>query len=110
MTTIKATCPTCGDVDLTPTEMTVTVAVEAGWSTYSFTCATCEQEISKPADDEIVRLLTGAGVRVRHVNVPGEFLQSQVLNRTRPPLTEDDLLDFALWLGRDVDVISAANP
>ena len=30
-------------------------------------------------------------------------------HRTRPPLTEDDLLDFALWLGRDVDVISVAG-
>ena len=109
MTTIKATCPTCGDVDLTPDDMRVTVAEEAGWSTYSFTCKTCAEPVTKPADDEIVRLLTGAGVRVRTVHVPGEFLQSQLLNRTRPPLTEDDLLDFALWLGRDVDVISAAG-
>ncbi len=109
MTTIKATCPTCGDVDLTPEDMTVTVAEEAGWSTYSFMCNACAVTITKPADDEIVRLLTGAGVRLRRVHVPGEFLESQKLNRTAPPLTEDDLLDFALWLGRDVDVISAAG-
>ena len=56
-----------------------------------------------------MRLLTGAGVSVRTLHVPGEFLQSQLLHRTRPPLTEDDLLDFALWLGREVDVISAAG-
>ena len=109
MTTIKATCPTCGDVDLTPADVTVTVARELGWSTYSFTCAECTDSVCKPADEETVRLLTGAGVRVERMAIPLEYLESRVLTRTNPPLTEDDLLDFGLWLARASDVVEAAN-
>ena len=32
MTTIKATCPMCGDVDLTPAQVRLTVAQAAGWA------------------------------------------------------------------------------
>ena len=109
MTTIKATCPTCGDVDLTPADVTVTVARELGWSTYSFTCAECADCVCKPADEETVRLLTGAGVRVERVAIPLEYLEARVLTRTNPPLTEDDLLDFGLWLARAGDIVEAAT-
>jgi hypothetical protein len=108
MTTIKATCPMCGDVDLTPADVTVTVASELGWSTYSFTCGQCTDEVCKSADEETVRLLTGAGVRVHRLAIPIEYLESRVLSRTNPPLTEDDLLDFGLWLSRSTDVVEAA--
>ena len=109
MTTIKATCPACGDVDLTPAEVTVTVARSLGWSTYSFTCGRCADPVSKPADEETVRLLTGAGVRVEHLSIPSEYLEARILHRTNPPLTEDDLLDFGLWLARATDVVQAAG-
>lgn len=109
MTTIKATCPTCGDVDLTPADVTVTIARGLGWSTYAFTCAGCSDRVSKPADEEIVQLLTGAGVRVELVMVPTEFLESRVLTRTLPPLTADDLIAFGLWLETVADPISAAR-
>lgn len=109
MTTIKATCPSCGDVDLTPADVTVTVARELGWSTYSFTCAGCADPVCKPADEETVRLLTGAGVRVERLAIPVEYLESRVLSRTNPPLTEDDLLDFGLWLAHASDVVQAAT-
>ena len=45
MTTIKATCPMCGDVDLTPAQVRLTVAQAAGWATYTFTCGTCHDLI-----------------------------------------------------------------
>lgn len=109
MTTIKATCPTCGDVDLTPADVTVTVATELGWSTYTFTCATCESDICKPADDEVVTLLSGAGVRVQRVDIPLEYLESRVMEATCDPLTRDELLDFALWLETESDIIGAVS-
>lgn len=108
MTTIKATCPTCGDVDLTPADVTVTVARALGWSTYSFTCAGCADAICKPADDEVVQLLTGAGVRVERIDIPLEYLEERVMARTCPPMTSDDLLDFALWLEGIDDVVGHA--
>ena len=61
MTTIKATCPRCGDVDLVPADVRVTVARELGWSTYTFTCAGCADSICKTADEDIVQLLTRCG-------------------------------------------------
>jgi hypothetical protein len=108
MTTIKATCPTCGDVDLTPAEVTVTVADALGWSTYSFRCASCADAVCKPADEEVVQLLTGAGVRVHRLDIPLEYLESIVLTRICAPLTSDDLLDFALLLDRAEDIVGAA--
>jgi hypothetical protein len=109
VTTIKATCPSCGDVDLTPADVTVTVARELGWSTYTFRCRSCAEAVVKSADEETVRLLSGAGVRVERMAIPLEFLESRVLTRTNPPLTEDDVLDFGLWLARASDVVQAAN-
>lgn len=109
MTTIKATCPTCGDVDLTPADVIVTVAAALGWSTYTFTCAGCADDVCKPADDEIVQLLTTAGVRVHRLDIPTEYLESRLLARTNPPLTSDDLLDFGMWLERADDVVGAVD-
>lgn len=92
MTTIKATCPVCGDVDLSPDDVRLTVAESAGWATYTFTCTTCNDAIEKPADDEVVALLSSAGVVIDEV--PAEALETH----QGPSLSYDDVLDFALWL------------
>ncbi len=109
MTTIKATCPRCGDVDLVPADVRVLVAAELGWSTYTFTCGGCAQAVSKSADADVVQLLTGAGVRVDHLEIPLEYLESRVLERTCGPMTSDDLLDFVLWLDGTTDIVMAAQ-
>lgn len=99
MTTIKATCPICGDVDLTPADVRLTVAESAGWATYTFKCGTCQDLIEKTADDEVVALLSSAGVLIDHV--PGEAFEQHCGS----PISYDDVLDFALWLdGHDVIV------
>ena len=36
MTTIRATCPTCGDVELKPAELRLSVCTRPEWSTYAF--------------------------------------------------------------------------
>lgn len=108
MTTIKATCPTCGDVDLTPEDVTVTVARELGWSTYTFRCATCADAVCKPADEEVVQLLTGAGVRIEMLDIPLEYLEARIISRTTTPMTRDDILDFALWLETAADIVGLA--
>ncbi len=94
MTTIKATCPSCGDVDLKPRDITVVVAPAAGWATYQFNCPSCEEPITKPADEEVVTLLRGAGVRVEKLHIPAEALELHF----GPPLVQDDLIDFGLRL------------
>ena len=95
MTTIKATCPLCGDVDLTPAEVQVTRAPAAGWATYAFGCPECGQRVSKPAGEDVVGLLATAGVPVRVLDIPEEALEPH----DGPPLTYDDLIDFVLMLG-----------
>ncbi|MDZ7577747.1 MAG: hypothetical protein U0904_06190 [Candidatus Nanopelagicales bacterium] len=95
MTTIKATCPSCGDIDLKPRDIHVTVAQAAGWATYSFRCPACDDQISKSADDEVVALLKGAGVVVERIHVPSEALEAHY----GAPIGPDDLIDFALTMG-----------
>lgn len=94
MTTIKATCPSCGDVDLKPGDIHVIVAPAAGWATYAFECPACSDQITKSADDEVVTLLRGAGVTVERVHVPAEALELHF----GPPIGQDDLIDFGLNL------------
>ena len=98
MATIKATCPMCGDVDLTPRQVRVRV-VEAiqecdSRRSYVFGCPTCHLDVEKPADEEVVRLLTSAGVRSERVPVPAEARE----HHDGRPIGYDDLLDLVLFL------------
>ncbi len=96
MTTIKATCPHCGEITLTPPDIDLRVDAsgEQG-SSYAFACPSCEGYVRKPADERIVRLLISGGV---------EVLEPEPEPETRfegPALTYDDLLDFHTMLADD---------
>jgi hypothetical protein len=54
VTTIKTSCPVCGDVELKPAQMRLVVCSRSDWSYYAFACTACRDEIRKPADEEIV--------------------------------------------------------
>lgn len=98
MTTIKATCPECGEVDLTADDILLRVSDGgADLNTYGFTCPTCSAFIEKPADDRVVRLLLSGGVVPVPVHVPAEVLEPKY----GPRLTLDDLLDLHETLERD---------
>ncbi len=103
MTTIKASCPTCGEVELTSKDIALRVCNHAPLSYYAFTCPKCRDEVRKPADDHIVSLLMSGGVRPQMWEVPAEALEA----KSGPALTYDDLLDFVLQLGR-ADFLAAA--
>ena len=94
MTSIKATCPRCGEVDLTPDDIVLSVSTTGDGSTYSFDCHGCNNRISKPADSRIVQLLISGGVKANMVkherHAPAD-----------PPFTYDDLLDFHMMLEDD---------
>jgi hypothetical protein len=95
MTTIKASCPTCGEVELTPADVALMVCSHAPLSYYRFACPTCTDEVRKPADDHVVSLLVSGGVPAQVWEVPAEALEPH----PGPALSYDDLLDFALELG-----------
>ena len=103
MTTIKASCPTCGEVALTPRDVTLMVCSSAPLSYYSFACPTCRNEVRKPADDHIVSLLVSGGISPQVWDLPGEALEP----KGGPRLSYDDLLDFALQLGT-TDLLACA--
>lgn len=95
MTTIKASCPTCGGIELTPDDVALMVCSDAALSYYCFTCPSCADMIRKPADDHVVSLLISGGVPAQVWELPAEALEA----KTGAALTYDDLLDFALQLG-----------
>jgi hypothetical protein len=91
MTTIRATCPVCGEVGLTPEDIELRVD-ESGASSgsfYAFTCPTCVDRVRKPADERIVRLLVSGGVDA----LPLARLRPSI-RTDAPPITHDDLIDF----------------
>ena len=95
MTTIKASCPTCGEVELTPADVALMVCSHAPLSYYCFDCVTCGSEVRKPADDHVVSLLVSGGVPATVWDLPAEAVEP----KSGPRLSYDDLLDFALQLG-----------
>lgn len=103
MTTIRATCVTCGDVELTTTDVSVMVSMETGEGTYSFRCPLCESVVVKDCPTHTVDLLVSAGVAFSMV----DGLNESVPNPTAPALTHDDLLEFHSFLAND-DLVAGA--
>lgn len=104
MTTIKATCPACGEVELTGDDIELMVCPTAPLSYYAFACPSCADKIRKPADDHIVSLLISGGVEAMVWDIPAEALE----DHGGPALTYDDLLDFVLSLTRTDDLAGLA--
>ena len=97
MTTIKATCPTCGEVSLAAEDILLRIGTGGSSSTYGFSCPECKSFVEKPADERVVRLLLSGGVLPTMVNMPAEALETKL----GPPLDYDDLLSFHELLERD---------
>ena len=104
MTTIKASCPSCGDVELTPQQVRLVVCSVKSWSYYAVICTTCADEIRKPAGRDVVALLISGGVVAEPWSVPAEALEAH----EGPVLNYDDVLDFAIWLGQSDNLAAAA--
>jgi hypothetical protein len=97
MATIRASCPDCGDVELTTRDMKVRVCAEDNRGSYLFRCPTCSMAVTKGAEQRIIDLLVSSGVEVEIWTLPNEL-------RERPagaPLTHDDLLAFHEVLEQD---------
>jgi len=110
MTTIRTTCPRCGEVDMGPESILLSVASGGREGTYRFTCPTCYDSVEKRADRKIVALLVSAGVGVagrqdaeeRTESMFGEDeSEAPVPAPQGPPFTIDDLIDFHFHLEDD---------
>jgi hypothetical protein len=91
---VRATCPRCGDVELTVHDVQVQVCVTTDVSTYSFLCPVCSLIVNKEANDSVVESLTSAGSRMLAWSMPAELYEP----KTGPRISHDDLLEFHLAL------------
>lgn len=94
MTTIRASCPDCGDVELTVKDVSVRVCAEDNQGSYTFRCPECRLAVAKAAEPRIVDLLVSSGVRMQVWHLPAELFEP----RHGLPISHDDLLDFHLML------------
>ena len=97
MATIRASCGTCGDVELTTAQVEVRVCAEDGRGTYTFHCPLCGEAVVKDAESRIIELLVASGVRLSTWSVPAEVHEP----RSGEPINHDDLLDFHHLLERE---------
>ena len=110
MTTIRTTCPRCGEVDMGPESILLSVRSNGREGSYRFTCPECEDAVEKRADRKIVALLVSAGVDIdrgddlssRH---PELFDDERMAPIERAPdgpaFTTDDVIEFHYLLEDD---------
>jgi predicted RNA-binding Zn-ribbon protein involved in translation (DUF1610 family) len=94
---VRATCPTCGDVELAVEAVQVQICVTTAHSSYSFLCPTCSLIVNKEANDSVVASLTSAGSRLVAWTLPAELDEPKI----GPRITHDDLLEFHMALESD---------
>jgi hypothetical protein len=106
LATIRASCPTCGDVELTTGDVQVRVCSTNNEGAYLFACPECQMSVTKPADHRIVDLLVASGVRLSVWQLPAELDEP----RHGPPISYDDLLEFHFELQQEGWLDHMATP
>ncbi|MFM7270620.1 MAG: hypothetical protein ACKO2C_03160 [Actinomycetes bacterium] len=91
MTTIRANCPDCGDVQLKVADVTVRINAEDEAGSYAFRCPSCTVTVVKDASRRIVDLLVQSGVEQQVWRTPAELLEPHF---SGPAISADDLLTF----------------
>ena len=101
MATIRTSCPGCGEVDLNPDAVMVSVDQETGEGSYKFTCPKCTEPVEKRADRRIVALLKSVGVGVVESLAEAEA-PAPIPHPESPPegpaFTADDVINFHFML------------
>ena len=96
VTTIRATCPQCGEVDITPEAILLSLRHPTGLGSYRFSCPGCFDTVEKPADRKVMALLLSAGVELEdapaQAEMPLEAPEAIEQHFGGPPFTVDDLI------------------
>jgi predicted RNA-binding Zn-ribbon protein involved in translation (DUF1610 family) len=110
MTTIRTTCPRCGEVDMGPEAIALSVRSNGREGSYRFTCPNCSDDVEKRADRKIVALLVSAGVDIDRSLDEGaspELFDDDGIAppvATGPPFTIDDVIEFHFLLEDDASI------
>ncbi len=111
MATVRASCPSCGDVETTTRSVQVLRCSTTGSASYAFVCPACRLRVAKEANEHVVCLLVDAGVAVVDWELPAELDEPKY----GLPVTHDDLLAFHFslhepgWLEEQVNVLRAGE-
>ena len=97
MATIRASCETCGDVQLTTSDVTVRMCVSTDVGEYRFECPACDDLVVRHAEQRTIDLLLAAGVEFVTWALPAELFEV----RQGAPICHDDLIDFHTFLEND---------
>ncbi|HEV8089853.1 MAG TPA: hypothetical protein VGQ50_14420 [Actinomycetota bacterium] len=110
MTTIRTTCPRCGEVDMGPESILLSVRSNGREGSYRFTCPECEDAVEKRADRKIVALLVSAGVDIDRDGETAqmhpelfdvETAEPKGPGPDAPTFTPDDVIEFHYMLEDD---------
>ena len=97
MATIRASCPTCGDVELTTRDVQVLLCSTTNEGSYAFQCPACRLAVTKPAEPRVVDVLVSSGVKLTVWQFPAELDEAH----DGDPIDYDDLLQFHFELKND---------
>lgn len=106
MATVRASCPDCGDVELTTAEVRVMVCSTTNSGSYAFRCPSCRLAVSKPTDSRVVDVLVASGATLAVWQEPAELSE----RHGGPAISYDDLLDFHFALERGESLAELAPP
>lgn len=96
MAIIRASCPTCGDVELTTADIRVLLCCTTNESSYAFQCPSCRVAVAKHAEPRVVDVLLESGVTLSVWRMPAELDEPHA----GEPVSYDDLLEFHFELRR----------
>ncbi len=88
MTTIRTTCETCGDVELTTSDIALELTGTGDEGVYRFACPSCFAVQRRPASQRVVSILLATGVAYEIIVGP-------------TPLTEREIDQFVSMLQSD---------
>lgn len=108
MAIIRASCPSCGDVELTTRDVRVLLCSTTYESSYAFQCPQCRVAVSKPAEARVVDVLLASGISLSVWHMPAELDEP----KNGPAITYDDLLEFHFQLnsGAALETLLSAQP
>lgn len=95
--TIRASCPSCGDVELTTADVRVLICSTNNQGSYTFRCPACRLAVAKPAEARVVEVLVSSGVRLSVWELPAELEESH----SGSAISYDDILEFHFELQRE---------
>ena len=109
--TVRASCPSCGDVEMAGTAISAMLCLSTAEGSYAFQCPSCADPVVKPADQRVLELLVASGINLTEWDLPDEATEVH----RGDPFTLDDVLAFHellegdSWFGTIESLVNGAD-